>query len=275
MSCNHKSTPARGFTLIELLVVIAIIAILAAILFPVFAQAKAAAKKTSCVSNVKQIALGAIMYAGDHDDTLPAAARLQGVPGVSGGTRQVYWWYSWDFVGSNFTADPLGGSIQPYLKNRQIQSCPDAGSLVSYPTQYYKIKMDAYGYALNHFLNTGAAGKLNMSSYQEPASTVMGLDAASRMPTGGFMESTSTILPSRVAAGTSSPTVHGRHTDQTCTFWFDGHAKAMKPSYILPKTVGGATPDAYKALKLGTIPFPGGTVENGRIDNYLVPEKVQ
>ncbi len=60
-----------GFTLIELLVVIAIIAILAAILFPVFAQAKAAAKKTSCLSNVKQQALGAIMYAGDADDSLP------------------------------------------------------------------------------------------------------------------------------------------------------------------------------------------------------------
>jgi len=58
----------RGFTLIELLVVIAIIAILAAILFPVFAQAKAAAKKTASLSNVKQTSLGVIMYNGDYDD---------------------------------------------------------------------------------------------------------------------------------------------------------------------------------------------------------------
>jgi prepilin-type N-terminal cleavage/methylation domain-containing protein/prepilin-type processing-associated H-X9-DG protein len=67
---KHKSR-FRAFTLIELLVVIAIIAILAAILFPVFAQAKAAAKKTSCLSNQKQVALGAVMYATDSDDLFP------------------------------------------------------------------------------------------------------------------------------------------------------------------------------------------------------------
>lgn len=61
-------TKQRGFTLIELLVVIAIIAILAAILFPVFAQAKAAAKAASCLSNTKQIGLCGIMYSGDYDD---------------------------------------------------------------------------------------------------------------------------------------------------------------------------------------------------------------
>src|SRR5579862_147505 len=61
----------RAFTLIELLVVIAIIAILAAILFPVFAQAKEAAKKTACVSDSKQVVLAALMYANDFDDTIP------------------------------------------------------------------------------------------------------------------------------------------------------------------------------------------------------------
>jgi len=63
----------RGFTLIELLVVIAIIAILAAILFPVFARAREAARKATCISNVKQIVLAAIMYAQDYDEVLPAA----------------------------------------------------------------------------------------------------------------------------------------------------------------------------------------------------------
>src|SRR5580698_1645027 len=63
----------KAFTLIELLVVIAIIAILAAILFPVFAQAKLAAKKTSDLSNIKQIALGQLMYTNDYDDMFTAS----------------------------------------------------------------------------------------------------------------------------------------------------------------------------------------------------------
>ncbi len=65
----------RGFTLIELLVVIAIIAILAAILFPVFARAREKARQTSCLSNLKQIGLGLLMYAQDYDEVLPRSAQ--------------------------------------------------------------------------------------------------------------------------------------------------------------------------------------------------------
>jgi prepilin-type N-terminal cleavage/methylation domain-containing protein len=90
----------RAFTLIELLVVIAIIAILAAILFPVFAQAKVAAKKTSSLSNVKQQMLGMIMYTGDYDDTIPQAEYgNNGAPQISGPLVQ---WYA---------------AIYPYVKS--------------------------------------------------------------------------------------------------------------------------------------------------------------
>lgn len=94
----------RAFTLIELLVVIAIIAILAAILFPVFAQAKAAAKKTASLSNIKQLALGALMYDGDYDDTFPAGSNACWWQPIDGG-------WTW--------------SIMPYLKSVPILVSPN------------------------------------------------------------------------------------------------------------------------------------------------------
>lgn len=97
----------RAFTLIELLVVIAIIAILAAILFPVFAQAREAAKKTQCISNSKQIGLATMMYLNDNEDCYPAWAALQ--PPINGGN-------------TSFTAPDA--QVMPYVKNLQIFTCP-------------------------------------------------------------------------------------------------------------------------------------------------------
>jgi prepilin-type N-terminal cleavage/methylation domain-containing protein len=113
-----------AFTLIELLVVIAIIAILAAILFPVFAQAKAAAKSAVCVSNLKQQTLGVLMYTNDYDDTFP-----QGQVNFEG--EYGYFWAGTGFIGyqlpcgaGEFDCNFEGNSIQPYLKNLDIDKCP-------------------------------------------------------------------------------------------------------------------------------------------------------
>jgi prepilin-type N-terminal cleavage/methylation domain-containing protein/prepilin-type processing-associated H-X9-DG protein len=98
----------KGFTLIELLVVIAIIAILAAILFPVFAQARAKAKQTSCLSNMKQIGLGLMMYAEDYDQTLPSSYYY--LNGANSGGGYMHW----------------SGMIMPYVKNEKIFVCPES-----------------------------------------------------------------------------------------------------------------------------------------------------
>lgn len=133
----------KGFTLIELLVVIAIIAILAAILFPVFAQAKDAAKATANLNNLKQLGTAAIMYAGDNDDVFPLAIREENLAGQ----RSVYP----DANGVSLTTNPVGvipwqESVFPYTKNRDIGVTPHeaavsgTGPLKSFKqSQYYGV----------------------------------------------------------------------------------------------------------------------------------------
>lgn len=124
----------RAFTLIELLVVIAIIAILAAILFPVFAQAKRAAKQTQCIMQTRQIITALIMYADDHDTTwAPVATAAYTGPGY----RPQYPWIGCDNRNvqgpGQFYGDmtqparnpPAPGMIDPYLKNHEVKACPE------------------------------------------------------------------------------------------------------------------------------------------------------
>src|SRR5438034_3898165 len=110
----RRRTPSSGFTLIELLVVIAIIAILAAILFPVFAQARESARKTTCLSNLKQIGVAAHMYMSDYDSTYPA----QQVDGVYVNLPDgpiVY-----PKIQQNYMDE-----LYPYIKNTKVFFCPD------------------------------------------------------------------------------------------------------------------------------------------------------
>jgi prepilin-type N-terminal cleavage/methylation domain-containing protein len=113
----------RGFTLIELLVVIAIIAILAAILFPVFARAREAARKATCISNLKQIALAALMYAQDYDEVLPAACAT----GWNNSSHAIdpANQYTTDFsgLGSAYFWQ-LADVVMPYVKSLDLFVCP-------------------------------------------------------------------------------------------------------------------------------------------------------
>src|ERR1700743_2750175 len=112
----HKKTPNHAFPLIDLLVVIAIIAILAAILFPVFAQAKEAAKKSVCLSNLKQISLADLMYTGDYDDrTCPVVIIYNSSPATARGAF-FYAGYTGNFANYDYST----GLLFPYTKNTPI-----------------------------------------------------------------------------------------------------------------------------------------------------------
>jgi prepilin-type N-terminal cleavage/methylation domain-containing protein len=157
---------SRAFTLIELLVVIAIIAILAAILFPVFAQAKRAAKSTAALSNVKQIGTAVQLYTGDYDDLNPPVEETQNP------------WHGWGFL------------MQPYMKNANI--CFDPARAVPF------VPVDASG---NWAWYTTIA--INMTGF---ASNLQGWDYASNTRSSATMEAIAERLAFAVAGDPVSMT---------------------------------------------------------------------
>jgi prepilin-type N-terminal cleavage/methylation domain-containing protein/prepilin-type processing-associated H-X9-DG protein len=145
----HRAEPEfsrAGFTLIEILVVIAIIALLAAILFPVFARARENARRTSCLSNMKQIGLGMLQYAQDYDERYYGATRasdaLAAFPQGSGTVGSGIGW---------------AGSIYSYVKNAQVYKCPDDTNLSSGANV-------PVSYAFNHY-----AAATTLAAHQYPA----------------------------------------------------------------------------------------------------------
>lgn len=155
----------RGFTLIELLVVIAIIAILAAILFPVFAKAREKARTASCQSNLKQIALSLTMYAQDYDETFPqlSGANYTGDDHLTNGLNN----FGWD--GGSIVYHDWAVVIMPYIKNIQIFLCPSS----TYSNYGCAYGMPANGVnSAGTFVNT-FAGSVKMSSLVSPAESLI------------------------------------------------------------------------------------------------------
>lgn len=149
---SPHGTRIRAFTLIELLVVIAIIAILAAILFPVFARARESARRSSCSSNMKQLGLGLLQYTQDNDEKFPGA--------------DCY-----------LTANNRGGwasAIYPYVKSSQVYVCPDdstANRKVSYAMNFAVFNGTPGSYAENR-------GGMNVAKFVAPSLTDLLYEAA-------------------------------------------------------------------------------------------------
>jgi len=160
---------SKGFTLIELLVTIAIIAILAAILFPVFARAREQARKAACMSNLKQIGLAIIQYTQDFDEKYPIANNGSGLT-----------WYA---------------VLQPYVKSYQVFTCPTAGQ-INLPntsnrqysggygwnisgTQTFANIANGFGYSNTNWGTPNGNGPLSLATVPEPAETIIVADPAS------------------------------------------------------------------------------------------------
>jgi prepilin-type N-terminal cleavage/methylation domain-containing protein/prepilin-type processing-associated H-X9-DG protein len=253
---GNASKPGKsaGFTLIELLVVIAIIAILAAILFPVFAQAREKARQTSCLSNVKQIGLGVMMYTQDYDEQYPIDASSGGSLGWPGAKDPCSKWNpDWR----------IEAKTAPYVKNTDIFFCPSSReySLVTWSASRGVCSWRAWGYpdfmcyvgdasrgkSLSYGWNQGvffgdqcAAPSRSLASVVAPASKIMMSDAAHKDLEPGrlafanypnhsaFIASNASSFWSDVPNSTGPaiiPSLHARHTEGQNVTFLDGHAK--------------------------------------------------
>ena len=231
MSSNRSLK--SGFTLIELLVVIAIIAILAAILFPVFSQAREKARQTSCLSNNRQYATAILMYAQDYDETFPMAA----YPTADG----VVTFYL---------------AITPYVKNKQVAVCPSEVTAMKMVDFFGYLAPNtpaftSYGANLALFVTNGFGAPLNvipsLASISRPAETVMTYDA--NVTFSPIMD--------------RSASVQARHNGFFVANFGDGHAKSIQATdtrtfapQFLVSPIGAPLPG--RAIKIYRIGAQGG-----------------
>ena len=216
-----------GFTLIELLVVIAIIALLAAILFPVFARARENARKSACLNNLKQIGLGVAQYVQDYDETLPIQAPSYTVAGFPAGADPVNAGVP---IG---TGQSIADKLHPYLKSTQIWTCPSTTGANIYSYHY-----------------SGCMNGVSLADIAQASKTMMARDpgAPARYP-GIYLRPRSAAAGGNTCATTevnsersSMATGVTIHFDGEDLLFADGHVKWLKGGIL--SQVG---PVVYKA----------------------------
>jgi prepilin-type N-terminal cleavage/methylation domain-containing protein/prepilin-type processing-associated H-X9-DG protein len=231
-----------GFTLIELLVVIAIIAVLAAILFPVFAQARAKARQTACLSNKKQIGSALLMYLQDFDEALPAPD-WGAVPGYAGPERSAFAWQPGSGATSPGPNAPCWADVfQPYIKSTDAFRCPDddsgngtVGNVAGAP----RLVGQPLSYALNKFFYNTNTGKHFGTNYDGSATYTMMKNPASKIYIAEVysVQAIELVTPSDSVAPAGYRTGPlSRHNAGSNYLYADGHAKWHKtPSWSTAK----------------------------------------
>lgn len=249
----------QGFTLIELLVVIAIIAILAAILFPVFAQARESARQTNCLSNQKQLALGILMYANDFDEKMPIVGSA-----IEPGTL---------LNGQKLNGQPFNGwslVMQPYTKNRGMFLCPSMPKMFSGSgaCAAFNGQPITNNYAYNYFLGADASypygdyyrspdgtdtwiTPIQMSAISQPANTIAFMHSGSVPPYGATWGCTYVTIETPDFYNKIRPRVIHKNGDNLS--FTDGHSKWFELKRV---DSAGDRPAVYIWVSKGIWTYP-------------------
>lgn len=238
-----------GFTLIEILVVIAIIAILAAILFPVFARVRENARRSSCQSNLKQIGLALLQYSGDYDDKLVRSWYGRGNGNFSGGSNASdrYKWMD---------------AAQPYIKSEQVFNCPSHAAYpaapvagLSYGPYRFRNAYQFGSYAINsaYYGDDDAlqspAGESNTSlaAISDAAGCVWGGDTASHYEFAWENKADQPTVEVDPKGLRYLDYLVERHPASTVVLFCDGHVKSMRLDVLAHKNSLGV----YSAFTIG------------------------
>jgi|YNPNPStandDraft_1061719.scaffolds.fasta_scaffold33218_3 prepilin-type N-terminal cleavage/methylation domain-containing protein/prepilin-type processing-associated H-X9-DG protein len=238
----------RGFTLIELLVVIAIIAILAAILFPVFAKAREKARATACLSNSKQMSTAMFMYSQDYDEMLPWYFNATQYTNLRNAGDANAWFDTMWF-----------GVLQPYIKNWQVVVCPSKVPYLSYGVNGYHVVSCQ-----------GCKGVSAMAMFKRPADTVFGAETGyakeykgpqgaqgdrcnwERASSGFVMCPQCGVNGSWNCGPYATFAMTDRHTGGLNLMYLDGHAKWMKFEAMVQAALNPTT-DLFAHYEIGKV----------------------
>jgi prepilin-type N-terminal cleavage/methylation domain-containing protein/prepilin-type processing-associated H-X9-DG protein len=232
---QHPKGTRSGFTLIELLVVIAIIAILAAILFPVFAQARSKARQAACLSNMKQIGTGLMLYAQDYDETLPGNS----ADSLAGRGNELGWMMPYN-AGDRGSWNIIPRDLQPYVKNLQIFVCPEAKPATWNGAAGVADAVPSPPGGNTNYLYNGTVMFRSMAAVPAPADIIF-------LREEGWIHRYASERPRRVPntpgyyTGWNWPNYDELHNDGANLLYCDGHTKWLKKTRITFASLGAAT----------------------------------